>query len=264
LKKLFRKKPFLIRTMFCCLILIITMTLLVSVEATSSSFNKCYYNDTSDQCSSGEQCAIVPPANSTVRRRVFYPDPDPNFFGLAGIQRRKSGSSGRSSKSSSSSSSSSSKSSTSSTSTSSSTSTGTSSYIRYGTLISRASYGSSTTGITSSPAMYRSTYYWWSIPLTYYSWRNIHDYDNLAENQGICVNETELRYMTQQDCYNWCMSLEYNDDKCANDCEVSDSGGFEIKGLIISVCVLLACCCGCCGCIIAEKKYGCIRTKTKL
>jgi len=251
--------------MFRCCILLVTSTLLVSVEAshntnTSSSFNKCYYNDTSDQCASGEQCTIVPPANSTVRRRAFYSDPDPSVFNLVGSQRRKS--------SSSSSSTSSSKSSSSKSSSSKSTkSSSTTNYIRYGTSISRASYGASTAGITSGPAVYQSRYYWWNKPLTYYSWRNSHrhrDDDNLAENQGICVNETELRYMTQQDCYNWCMSLEYNDDKCANDCEVSDSGGFEIKGLIISVCVLLACCCGCCGCIIAEKKYGCIRTKTKL
>jgi len=231
--------------MFRCCILIVTSTLLVSVEAsnntnTSSSFNKCYYNDTSDQCASGEQCTIVPPANSTVRRRAFYSDPDSSVFNLVGSQRRKSSSSS-SSKSSSSTSSSSESSSSKSTKSSSTTN-----YIRYGTRISRASYGTSTAGITSGPAVYQSRYYWWNKPLIYYSWRNSHRHrhdDNLAENQGICVNETELRYMTQQDCYNWCMSLEYDDSKCANDCGWSGSeGGLDKWETIAIVAVLL---CGC-------------------
>jgi len=233
--------------MFFCGLLILTLTLLVSVEAsTSSSFYKCYYNETSDQCASGEQCAIVPPAHSSVRRRAFYADPDPSFFNHVGSQRRKSGGN----------SSSSSKSSKRIKSSRSATS------IRYGTSISRASYGNSTRGITSSPAMYKSTFLWWSTPLRYYTYRSSHvDHDDLAENQGICVNETELRYMTWQDCYNWCMSFKYNDTKCANDCGWSGSEeGFDFIMLIFALgafATFLCCCrtwfqilkeCFCCCC----------------
>jgi len=237
--------------MFRRCILIVTLTLLVSVEAstntnTSPSFNKCYYNDTSDQCASGEQCAIVSPANSTVRRRTFYSDPDPSVSNLVGSQRRKS-----SSKSSSSESSSSKSSSSTSSSSKSTKSSGITSYIRYGTRISRVSYGTSFAGITSGPAVYQSRYMWWNKPERYYSYRKIHrDDDNLAENQGICVNETELRYMTQQDCYNWCMSLEYDDNKCGNDCGWSGSEGGSDKTLGIALVggLLLCCCLGCYRC----------------
>jgi len=229
--------------MFFCGLLILTLTLLVSVEAsTNSSFYKCYYNDTSDQCASGEQCAIVPPAHSSVRRRAFYPDQDPSFFNLVGSQRRKSG--GNSSLSSSSS-----KSSTRIKSSRSTTN------LRYGTSISRASYGNSTHGITSSPAMYNSTFFWWSTPLRYYRYRSSHvDYDDdLAEYQGICVNETELRYMTWQDCYNWCMSFKYNDTKCANDCESSGSEETRFDPIWLTFLIPIGLCF--CFCFITNKKF---------
>jgi len=104
-----------------------------------------------------------------------------------------------------------------------------------------------------------STVFWWSSPYRYYSYRKTYaDYDDLAENQGICVNETELRYMTQQDCYNWCMSLEYDDYKCANDCGWSGSGGKEIfdPKLILVFAVAAGACVTFCICYICVTTGG--------
>jgi len=246
--------------MFCSDILILTLTLLLYVDAandtnTDSSFNVCYYNNTQDQCPSGEECTIVPPENSIVRRRSFYPEPDPSVFSRRGSRRRKSSSKstsgGSSSSTSSSKSSSTSSSKSSSKSTSKSSSTKSSGISRYGTSIPRQSYGTYYTGITSSPARYLIAY-WWSTPSRYYARRKTQsDSVDLAEYQGICVNETELRMMTQQDCYNWCMSLEYDDSKCANECGwAPGQSNYALAGGLAGT-LLICCCC----CAYALKRY---------
>jgi len=224
--------------MFCRGILILTLTLLVSVEAETStnitsSFITCYYNDTSDQCPPGEKCTIVPPDNIIVRRLTFYTERDSSWVNLGGQRRRKRGSGSRSSKISSRKSS------------SYASSSGGSTGWRFGNSISRSSYGTSSAGITSSPARFARSFYWFSRPSSYYRYRQDRDdIDDLSENQGICVNEDELRTMTQQDCYNWCMSLKYNDNQCAIDCGLTEKENTYYTIMIALAVVALVLVCG--------------------
>jgi len=231
---------------------ILILTLLISVEAvnstnTSSSFNTCYYNNAAVQCPSGQLCAIVPPENSKVRRRVLFPEKDQLssgeiWFNVPGSRRRKRSSSRRSSSSSRRSSSYASE-------------KGGSTGWRYGKSISQSTYGATNTGITSKWARYVSTWYWWNrSPSPYYRYRESNDdIDNLLENQGICIDEEDVRTMTRQDCYNWCMSLKYDDGACANDCGLNNDSVWDTIWMVLVNTLIIGCVCY--ACYYYRRKY---------
>lgn len=65
-------------------------------------------------------------------------------------------------------------------------------------------------------------------------------------NQGICASSEELKVMTKRDCYEWCMSIEYNDSTCANECglkkDKSQMGVVVVIGVVVAIfCLVLLC-----------------------
>jgi len=226
--------------------LISTITLVVS----SASFKPCYFNETYGQCPPGEKCGIVPPLNSTVRRRTFHQEREQSvsrasWFNFGERRRGKGGGKGggrsgsRSSR-------------RSTRSTRSSRSSGSNSW-RYSNSISQSSYGTTTRGFTSIPATFAVYGLWSSRPERYHRYRkNTKNVDNLRLNQGVCTNSTELRPMTEQDCYNWCMSDKYDDNECAKDCGLAKKekgkkkGGFKLTNTLTALvvgAVLFVCVC---------------------
>ena len=216
---------------------IFTLTILLYVtvsqnNTTNSSFNTCYFNDQSLQCPSGEACAIAPPADMRVRRRAFYPEQDKQLSSETSFSRgetRRKGRSGGGGRSRGGRWGSPSK-------------TGGSTGWRYGNSISQQSYGSSIAGATSRFTRFRRHYYWWnSSPSEYYRSRKNNVRSNLKENQGICIKKEALRKMTRQDCYNWCMSVKYNDNTCAKNCGMTKKDNSLVNSLIIAGLVLFGC-----------------------
>jgi len=211
-------------------ILMLTLLLCVTVSQTTlqkqqdaliktnSSFNTCYFTDRSQssQCPWGQSCTIVPPENMKVRRRASYPEQDEQlseetWFTL-GETRRKGGKGGgrggrggrgrrggrRSWRGSS-----------------------RRSLPRTGTHIPKLSYGRTVMGVTSAFVGFGAWYWLMSKSSEYYRWRRYNRYNNnmnLLKNQGICMKKENLRLMTREDCYNWCMSDIYNDNICAHKC----------------------------------------------
>jgi len=230
--------------LFRCISILTLTTLLVTVSqgtaTNSSSYTTCYFNNPSSQCPLGKACTIVPPEpEHAVRRRNSYPEQDKQpstetSFTLIETRRRRGsrGSRGRYSRGGRSSSRYSRGGRSSSRGTASggrysrggrSSSRGTGGYgsrpiWRQGTRKPQRSYGTTAIGVTSA-FVGLGSWYWWSRPSNYYRWRESNmNVNNLKKNQGICIDKSNLRTMSMQDCYNWCMSQKYNDKKCYRGC----------------------------------------------
>jgi len=232
---------------------ILTFTILLHVTVSqgisNSSFNTCYFNENqSSQCPSGESCTIVPPENMRVRRRASYPEQDKQpsretWFPLTETRRRgKGGKGGRSGGTGRSSSRGGSGSST----------TGKNSNWRYGTRLSKQYYGMTAVGVTSAFVGFGAWNWLMKSPSPYYRWRESNNkINNLKKNQGICTDKQNLRLMTQQDCYNWCMSDIYNDKTCAIKCglEKEDTTWKTALMIILPIVIVFSCCLGLCLCL---------------
>lgn len=181
-----------------------------------SNFNSCYFNVSYAQCSSGEECAIVPPLNSTVRRRMFHRDPfslEASLFNF-GVRRLSSNIS-RSS---------------------------------FGSTV----IGITSSPVSYS----NTWFWWNRSPLPYYQYRQSNEnVDDLQESQGICISTEELRRMTKHDCYTWCMSYIYDHDTCANDCGLPKiATGSTTTIVSLGITIMLICAGIFCVCRLSERK----------
>jgi len=257
-------------------IYIFTLTILLYVTVSqvptkNSSFNTCYFNNPSSRCPYGEACAIVPPDNMKVRRRDSYPEQDKQpstetWFTLGEIRRKGKGG-GRGGGRSSSRGVRSSSRGVRSTSRRSGlrSSTGSSKTWRYGQSVNKLSYGRTAMGVTSVFVGY-GVWNWYHSPSNYYRYRRSNtryntNVNDLEKYEGICTDKKNLRTMTRQDCYNWCMSQKYNDRKCAQDCGLEKrKKSFDwVQLILFAVLPVVGIACGVCG-FCLYKRYH----KTKL